>query len=205
MNNLRKEEKINKKKGNENGENEMKKFREDLGAVRKKNKEKMKKFREDLEAVRKKNEENMKRLGKNLEVICKEDEENIKSSNKSFTSSMNYEKIKDDIDKKINEGNNLLENIVSGKKYDKKAAYEKVKLVRFTLKPERMKTAKRLCLSEHPFGTIKRAMGFDHFLLKGLEKVTGEFALMCLGYNIKVAKNLLGFEEMMKMMTNGTC
>ena len=92
-----------------------------------------------------------------------------------------------------------------GRKVDNKATYEKVKLVRFTLKPERMKTAKRLCLSEHPFGTIKRAMGFDHFLLKGLEKVTGEFALMCLGYNIKVAKNLLGFEEMMKMMTNGTC
>ena len=29
---------------------------------------------------------------------------------------------------------------------DNKAAYEKVKLVRFTLKPERMKTAKRLAL-----------------------------------------------------------
>lgn len=39
--------------------------------------------------------------------------------------------------------------------------------------------SERMCLSEHPFGTIKRAMGFSYFLLKGLRKVTGEFALMC--------------------------
>ena len=78
--------------------------------------------------------------------------------------------------------------------------YEMKKIVRFFLKPDRNKTAERMCLSEHPFGTIKRAMGFDYFLLKGLRKVTGEFALMCLGYNIKRSKNLLGFEKMMELM-----
>ena len=57
-----------------------------------------------------------------------------------------------------------------------------------------------MCLSEHPFGTIKRAMGSDHFLLRGLQKVEGEFALSCLGYNIERAKNLIGFEKMMKVM-----
>ena len=56
--------------------------------------------------------------------------------------------------------------------------FEKKKVVRFSLKPDREKTAERMCLSEHPFGTIKRAMGFTYFLLKGLRKVTGEFALM---------------------------
>ena len=35
-----------------------------------------------------------------------------------------------------------------------------------------------MCLSEHPFGTIKRAVGATFFLLTGLRKVTGEFALM---------------------------
>lgn len=65
--------------------------------------------------------------------------------------------------------------------------------------------AERMCSSEHPFGTIKRARGFSYFLLRGLKKVTGEFALMCLGYNIKRAKNLLGFEKMMELMTAGTC
>ena len=83
--------------------------------------------------------------------------------------------------------------------------FEKMKVVRFFLKPDREKTAERMCLSEHPFGTIKRAMGFTYFLLKGLRKVTGEFALMCLGYNIKRAKNLLGFEKMMEMMMAGRC
>ncbi len=78
--------------------------------------------------------------------------------------------------------------------------FEKIKVVRFFLKPDRNKTAERMCLSEHPFGTIKRAMGFGYFLLKGLRKVTGEFALMCLGYNIKRAKNLLGFDKMMELL-----
>lgn len=83
--------------------------------------------------------------------------------------------------------------------------FEKQKVVRFFLKPDRKKTAERMCLSEHPFGTIKRAMGFSYFLLRGLRKVTGEFALMCLGYNIKRAKNLLGFEKMMELMAAGCC
>lgn len=90
---------------------------------------------------------------------------------------------------------------------DKKGKYyfEKRKVVRFFLRPDRKKTAERMCLSEHPFGTIKRAMGFSYFLLKGLRKVAGEFALMCLGYNIKRAKNLLGFEKMMELMAVGSC
>lgn len=79
--------------------------------------------------------------------------------------------------------------------------FERVKIVSFFLKPDRTKTMERMCLSEHPFGTIKHAMGFRYFLLKGLRKVTGEFALMCLGYNIKRAKNLLGFNKMMELMT----
>ena len=92
-----------------------------------------------------------------------------------------------------------------GKGIKGKYHFEKRTIVRFTLKPDRKKTAERMCLSEHPFGTIKRAMGFSYFLLKGMRKVTGEFALMCLGYNIKRAKNLLGFEKMMKLMAAGNC
>lgn len=39
-----------------------------------------------------------------------------------------------------------------------------------------------------------------YFLLIGLRKVAGEFALFCLGYNIERAKNLLGFGRMMELM-----
>lgn len=95
------------------------------------------------------------------------------------------------------EGREVNKNKTIKEKYH----FEKRKIVRFFLKPDREKTAKRMCLSEHPFGTIKRAMGFSYFQLKGLRKVTGEFALMCLGYNIKRAKNLLGYEKMMEIMT----
>ena len=73
-------------------------------------------------------------------------------------------------------------------------------MVRMKLKPDRSKMRTRFSLSEHPFGTIKRAMGFTYFLLRGMRNVTGEFALMCLGYNIKRAKNLLGYEKMIELM-----
>jgi hypothetical protein len=39
-----------------------------------------------------------------------------------------------------------------------------------------------------------------HFLLRGLERVEAEFSLMCLGYNIARATNLLGFERLMALM-----
>ena len=94
-----------------------------------------------------------------------------------------------------------------GKEAEQKASgvtrkhhYKKVKVVKFFLKPDRKKTAQRMCLSEHPFGTIKRAMGASYFLLKGIRKVAGEFALFCLGYNFERAKNLLGFRKMMELM-----
>ena len=83
-----------------------------------------------------------------------------------------------------------------------KGSYQWVmkKVVRFMLRPDRSKTAMRMCLSEHPFGTIKRTMGASFFLLRGKAKVAGEFALSCLGYNIVRARNLLGFGKMMELM-----
>lgn len=78
--------------------------------------------------------------------------------------------------------------------------YEKRKVVKFILKPDKEKMNQRMCLSEHPFGTIKRAMGSTYFLLRGIRKVAGEFALFCLGYNLERAKNLLGFQKMMELM-----
>src|SRR4030095_7477348 len=51
---------------------------------------------------------------------------------------------------------------------------------------------KRKCVSEHPFGTVKRAWGYTYTLLKGIKKVTGEFALIFTCYNLKRAINILG-------------
>lgn len=51
---------------------------------------------------------------------------------------------------------------------------------------------KRAALAEHPFGTLKRWMGWDHFLVRGFDKVRGEMSLMVLGYNFTRVLNLLG-------------
>jgi len=44
--------------------------------------------------------------------------------------------------------------------------------------------AARKCVVEPVFGQIKQARGFRQFLLRGKEKVTGEWSLLCLTHNI---------------------
>ena len=78
---------------------------------------------------------------------------------------------------------------------------EKRMMVTIVLVPDRRKMANRMCLSEHPFGSIKRFQDSSYFLLRGNRKVTGEFALFSLTYNMQRAINLLGFEEVMRKMT----
>jgi hypothetical protein len=56
----------------------------------------------------------------------------------------------------------------------------------------REKMALRACLAEHPFGTIKRWCGLQHFLLRTLAKVSAEFELWMLGYNFKRVLSILG-------------
>ena len=54
----------------------------------------------------------------------------------------------------------------------------------------------RAALAAHPFGTIQRWAGIDHFLMHGLEKCRGEFSLMALGYNFKRMVNELGVDAL---------
>lgn len=61
---------------------------------------------------------------------------------------------------------------------------------------------RRQAIVEHPFGTIKRHLGYTHTLLKGLQKVNGEFNLIMLCYNFMRTKNILGFEGMIKAINN---
>jgi transposase len=58
---------------------------------------------------------------------------------------------------------------------------------------ERMR--QRAGLAEHPFGTLKRWFGWDHFLVRGFEKVRGEMSLMVLGYNLTRVLNILGVDR----------
>ena len=60
------------------------------------------------------------------------------------------------------------------------------------------KLSARICIVEHPFGTIKHAMNQSYFLMKGFAAVNGEFALTALAYNFKRAFNILGFASLMR-------
>ena len=66
------------------------------------------------------------------------------------------------------------------------------KVVRYVLHLDQKKMDNRKCLSEHPFGTMKRALGQYYFLLKGKLKVTAEMGLFCLSYNLRRAITLKG-------------
>ena len=61
---------------------------------------------------------------------------------------------------------------------------------------------RRQAIVEHPFGTIKRHLGYTHTLVKGLEKVNGEFNLIMFCYNFLRTKNILGFSGMQKAIAN---
>lgn len=66
------------------------------------------------------------------------------------------------------------------------------KVVQYVLHLDQNKMDNRKCLSEHPFGTIKRALGQYYFLLKGFAKVDAEMGLFCLSYNLRRAISLKG-------------
>jgi transposase len=53
---------------------------------------------------------------------------------------------------------------------------------------------RRAGLAEHPFGTLKCRAGYRHFLVRGFDKVRGEWSLMALCYNFTRVLNILGFD-----------
>jgi transposase len=53
----------------------------------------------------------------------------------------------------------------------------------------------RACLVEHPFGTLKCRAGYRHFLVRGFDKVRGEWSLMALCYNFARVLTILGVDS----------
>jgi transposase len=56
---------------------------------------------------------------------------------------------------------------------------------------------RRAELAEHPFGTLKCRAGYRHFLVRGFDKVRGEWSLMALCYNFSRVLSILGFDTFM--------
>jgi transposase len=53
---------------------------------------------------------------------------------------------------------------------------------------------RRSGLVEHPFGTLKCRAGYRHFLVRGFDKVRGEWSLMALCYNFTRLLSILGLD-----------
>lgn len=59
----------------------------------------------------------------------------------------------------------------------------------------------RMCLAEHPFGTVKWHHDGRYLLCRGIEKATGEMGLSFLVYNLKRAINLVGVPALIAAMS----
>ena len=61
---------------------------------------------------------------------------------------------------------------------------------------------RRGSLVEHPFGTLKTRAGYRHFLVRGFNKVRGEWSLMALCYNFSRLLSILGFDAFTAHLAN---
>ena len=65
--------------------------------------------------------------------------------------------------------------------------------------------SQRQQIVEHPLGTVKHSMNGRYFLVRTRSKVRTEIALLFLGYNLKRAVNILGFEGIMAKLNSLFC
>lgn len=63
---------------------------------------------------------------------------------------------------------------------------------------EMHKYRRRQEMIEHPFGIVKRQWGYDHVLVKGIDKVEAEANLIFLCYNLKRVIKILGFNALIE-------
>jgi len=78
--------------------------------------------------------------------------------------------------------------------------YSPAKKVVLRIKEDIPKLKERMCLSEHPFGTVKWYHGAHYLLCKGKEKATAELGLSFLAYNLKRAINMVGVKKLIEAM-----
>jgi hypothetical protein len=62
------------------------------------------------------------------------------------------------------------------------------------MKDARTQMRRRAELAEHPFGTLKCRAGYRHFLVRGFNKVRGEWSLMALCYNFFRVLTIMGVD-----------
>ena len=121
----------------------------------------------------------------------KEDPKFAKADNGYFPQLEEATKSFPKVDLYIDDRNRRKENLNMKEMKEKysKIKYENLKKL-LTKKGER-EYKKRMHTAEPPFGNIKHNLGYRYYLLRGLEKVQGEFNLMCIGHNINKIHNFM--------------
>ena len=66
--------------------------------------------------------------------------------------------------------------------------------------PDKEKLKQRMCLSEHPFGTVKWYHGAYYLLCRGKEKTAAELGLSFLAYNLTRVINMIGVKALIAAM-----
>ena len=66
--------------------------------------------------------------------------------------------------------------------------------------PDKQLLRKRKCLSEHPFGIVKRCLGADYLLLKRFSGAIAEMSFAFLAFNLKRVINIVGVKELIRQI-----
>ena len=74
------------------------------------------------------------------------------------------------------------------------------KKVVLRIQDDKEKLKQRMCLSEHPFGTVKWYRGAHYLLCKGKEKAAAELGLCFLAYNLTRVINMIGVKALIAAM-----
>ena len=85
---------------------------------------------------------------------------------------------------------------------DRKSCACKQKVL-LTIREDKEKQRLRMCLSEHPFGTVKWHHGAHYLLCKGKEKAGGEMGLSFLCYNLRRVLNMVGASALIAGIREG--
>jgi transposase len=92
------------------------------------------------------------------------------------------------------------ENMTFHNAFYRKDVITKKVVVRIREDKEKLKL--RMCLSEHPFGTVKWYHGAHYLLCRGKEKVSGELGLSFLAYNLRRAITMMGVPLLIEGIRN---
>jgi hypothetical protein len=66
----------------------------------------------------------------------------------------------------------------------------------------KLQMRRRAELAEHPFGTLKCRAGYRHFLVRGFDKVRGEWSLMALCYNFSRVLSIIGLDRLIAVFAD---